>query len=70
MFYRPLKGRPTEVERFAGALEAMADDKIGNIAEAIPLEWRTDKLPRIVRHLKLLRDHAKDFAEQVKRRLV
>ncbi|HEV2495866.1 MAG TPA: HipA family kinase [Terriglobia bacterium] len=70
VFYRPLKGRFTEVERFMGALEAMSDDKISNIAEAVPLEWRTDKLPRIVRHLKLLRDHARDFAEQVKRRLV
>jgi hypothetical protein len=70
VFYHPLKGRPTEVKRFTGALVALSDDRIANIAEAVPLEWRTDKLPKIVRHLKILRDHAKDFAEHLERRLV
>jgi hypothetical protein len=44
VFYRPLKTKPTDLERFIGALEGMSDDKIGNIARAVPTEWRNDKL--------------------------
>jgi len=69
VFYRALKGKPTDLERFGGALEAMADDKIERIARAVPTEWRNAKLTSIVSHLKSMRDHAKQFTEQVKRRL-
>lgn len=69
VFYRALKGKPTDLERFTGALEAISDDKIERIARAVPTEWRNDKLSSIMNHLTLLRDHAKEFIEQVKRRL-
>lgn len=69
VFYRTLKGGKIEVDRFVGALEAMSDDVLLAAADQVPNEWKSEHLTTIIEHLKLTRDHATEFGEQVKRRL-
>jgi hypothetical protein len=69
VFYRGLKGKAADLDRFIGALEALSDDRIERIAGEVPTEWRGDKLDSIISHLMSMRDHAGFFAEQVKGRL-
>ncbi len=70
VFFRQLKGTQVKFERFVGALEALSDKKISQIAGLIPQEWETEHLVRVIEHLRLLRDHAAEFGQQVQRRLV
>jgi len=69
VFFRGLKGEETNIDRFTGALEAMTDERISDMAETVPPEWRNQHLTRILGHLESVREHARDFAEQIKRRL-
>jgi hypothetical protein len=69
VFYKGLKGRRIEIDRFADALSTMSDDKILGVAATIPTEWKTERLTKILDHLRVVRDHAKEFADEVRRRL-
>jgi HipA-like kinase len=70
VFYRGLKGKPADLGRFREALQSLSDAKIDSISEDIPDEWRNEKLPRVISHIKDARDHAEELVEQVTRRLL
>jgi HipA-like kinase len=70
VFYHGLKGKAVDLDRFTGALEALSDGVLSQIAEQVPSEWNNDNLEKIIERLRAVRNHAGDFAEQVKRRLV
>jgi hypothetical protein len=36
----------------------------------MPREWGNENLPRVLRHIKAIRDHVQSFIAQVARRLV
>jgi hypothetical protein len=69
VFYQGLKGRRVEIDRFAGALRAISDDDILGWSAAVPIEWKTEHLTTILEHLRAVRDHATEFADEVRRRL-
>ncbi|MGH9327994.1 MAG: HipA family kinase [Terriglobia bacterium] len=69
VFYRALKGGKVETDRFAGALAALSDEAITGVENSALPEWKNEHLTRILQHLRSVRDHTAEFAEQVKRRL-
>ena len=69
VFYRELKGREIDLARFQGALETVSDDDLTDMFDQIPREWNNDNVSKISSHLRSVRDHAAEFANQVKWRL-
>ena len=69
VFYRELKGRETELDRFQRALEAISDEDLAGMVDQIPREWNNENVSRISSHLISVRDRAADFVKQVKWRL-
>jgi len=51
-------------------LSGLSDALLGRIVADIPVEWNNDNVPKIERHLRVVRDHAREFAEEVRRTLV
>lgn len=50
-------------------LRNLSDAQIQEFAEQIPESWDTDGLSTIEAHLRLMREHAEEFAEEVTKRL-
>jgi len=70
VFFRGLKGKPIDLDRFAQTLGALSDAKIASMEAEIPEEWKNENLPRVLSHVREVRDHVQDFIDQVARRLV
>src|SRR5271157_87607 len=51
VFFRGLKGKPIDLDRFAQALGAFSDAKIASMEAEIPDEWRNENLPKILSHV-------------------
>jgi hypothetical protein len=68
VFARTLKGVPFSVD-FLQLLKTLTPEVLGEFSRQIPNEWRCDDLQRIETHVGLIRDHADEFAEEVRRRL-
>ena len=69
VFYLPLKRREIDLTDFSLALVGLSETVFGEVASTIPPQWSNDNLSRISAHLQAMRDHAGEFAEQVRRRL-
>lgn len=72
VFYQPLKSLLAPLDRFQGAVDALADDRIHAMIQAVPPEWRTGsegegKLTRIGEYIARRRDGIGALIEQVRR---
>lgn len=65
LFYTCLKGKPVNLERFAGALESLSIEEIEEIIAMLPEEWRTDINEKIKEHLCAIRDNMTNFLNEV-----
>ena len=70
VFYRRIKSKPIDLTGFTASLGGLSDALIAGIVADVPPEWNNDNLPKIVRHLRSVRDNAGEFAEAVRRMLV
>jgi hypothetical protein len=68
VFSRALKQTPAPQE-FMERLSSLSDEVIQSCTNQIPPEWNSEDLPKIERHLRLMREHAAEFAEEITRRL-
>jgi hypothetical protein len=67
VFYRRLKSKPIDVTGFTASLGGLSDALLEGIVADVPAEWNNDNVPKIARHLRTVRDHAVEFAEEVRR---
>jgi hypothetical protein len=70
LFYNKLKGQSNNFDRFAGALEALSPDKLGQITSSVPDEWKPGKINLIEQHLLEISRHANDFIDELRRILL
>jgi len=70
VFYNSLRGNAINLDRFAGALGSLSDAKIDLMEAEIPREWRNENLPKVLSHIKEVRNHVQSFVDQVVRRLI
>jgi len=68
VFSRALRKVPAPQD-FLDRLSSLSDEVIQSFSNQIPPEWQSEDLPKIERHLKLMREHAEEFAEEITRRL-
>jgi hypothetical protein len=67
VFYRRLRSQPTGLERFMAKLGGLSDAVLGEIFADVPQEWNNENGPKIMQHLCAVREHADEFAEQIRR---
>jgi hypothetical protein len=70
VFYRRLKGKPMDLAGFLTSLKELSDILIAKIVADIPEAWNNGNVAGIERHLRLVRDHADEFADAVRRFLI
>ncbi len=70
VFYRRLKSKPIDMSGFTASLVGLSDAVLAAITTDVPAEWNNDSLLKINRHLRTLREHAAEFAQEVQRILV
>ena len=69
VFYRQLKKKPIDLNGFTVALSALPGEPLGAILANVPPEWNNEGLQKIEEHLRMVSDHAGEFAEEIRRRL-
>jgi len=69
LFYRQLKRKPIDLYGFTLALNSLPGALLEAILADVPLEWNNVGLQKIERHLRMVSEHAGEFAEQIRRRL-
>lgn len=67
VFYRQLKSKSLDLTGFTTALSNVEDSVLEGLFADIPQEWKNESGLRIQEHLISMRDHAEEFAEQVRR---
>ncbi len=70
VFYRKLKSKPIDLTDFAASLSTLSNPLLGDLVTEAPVEWNNESWPIIEQHLRAVRDHAAEFAEEVRRILV
>ena len=70
VFYGRLSTQVIDLDAFSLSLSGLSDILIGAILSDVPREWNTDALSKVDSHLKVVRQHAADFVEEVRRFLV
>jgi hypothetical protein len=70
VFYRRLKSKLIDLTGFTASLGGLSDAQLAGIVADVPAEWNNDNLQKIERHLRTVRDHAGEFAEEIRRFLV
>jgi hypothetical protein len=70
VFYRQLRAQEIDLSAFTGCLSRLTNAVFEEILADIPAEWNNTNGPRIGEHLFAVRDHAEEFAEEVRRFLV
>lgn len=69
-FYRQLKSKTIDLSWFMERLGQLTDQAIDGLFAEIPDEWNNEVGLRIREHLGAVRDHAEEFAEELRRFLV
>jgi hypothetical protein len=69
VFFRQLRKRSIDLDGFTDALVALPRAGLPEIVAEIPIEWNNEIVARIQEHLRVVSEHATEFAEQVRRRL-
>ncbi len=67
VFYRRLKTMPIDLSRFEAGLRGLSDGLLGKIVVDVPAEWNNNGVAQIDRHLRTMRDHAGEFADEIRR---
>lgn len=67
VFYRVLKSKPIDLTGFAASLGGLSDPVLAGIVAEMPTEWNNDILPKIEQHLRMVRERAGEFAEEIQR---
>jgi hypothetical protein len=70
VFYHQLKSQDIDLTDFTSCLTGLSDDVLDGIFAEVPPEWNNEDSPKIGQHLGAMRDHAEEFAEEVRRFLV
>jgi hypothetical protein len=70
VFFTALRSKTCDLEGFTKSLAALSERQITMMTANVPREWNNGSLTRIEEHLRLVGEHAEEFAEEVKRRLV
>ncbi len=68
VFARSLRGERLPND-FTERLANLSAPALAHIADQIPEDWQAGDLPKIQAHLRLMQQHAPEFAEEVERRL-
>ena len=69
VFYTQLRKKPIDLSRFVDALVALPVGAMQEIVAEVPPEWNNEILQRIEGHLRVVSNHAIEFAEEIRRRL-
>ncbi|MBI5739387.1 MAG: hypothetical protein HZA16_01590 [Nitrospirae bacterium] len=67
LFYQQLKGKETNLDRFAGALEALSNKGVNDMILNIPGEWNNGRIPKLKDHINEVIHHINDFIDEVRR---
>jgi hypothetical protein len=67
VFYRQLKSQEIDLTTFTDCLSRLTETGFEQILADVPAEWNNVNGPRIGAHLFAVRDHAEEFAEEVRR---
>ena len=70
VFYRQLRSKPIDLTLFTANLTELSLDLVENIFADVPSEWNNENAKKIAQHISIMRDHAEEFAEQIRRFLV
>lgn len=70
VFSKDLKGKNIDHSRLREALEGIDEATLDALIDQVPIEWKNNTLSRIRAHIRDVRNHAAEFIEQVKWRLV
>jgi hypothetical protein len=70
VFYRQLKSQAIDLTNFTSRLAHLSETDLDHIFAEAPAEWNNEDAQKIVMHLGTMRDHAEEFAEEVRRFLV
>jgi hypothetical protein len=69
VFYTRLRKKPIDLSGFVATLVELPEGALQGIMAEVPPEWNNEILQRIEGHLRVVSDHAIEFAEEIKRRL-
>jgi hypothetical protein len=69
VFYKGLRGKAVDIEPFMGRLRQLDDDALEVIARAVPDEWTSNDVERVIEHVRSVRDNADRFAFELRRTL-
>lgn len=70
VFFNQLRHRDIEVNTFVSLLQRLTDDRFSALVGDVPPQWDNDRLSRIASHLRTMREHAAQFADEIRKRLV
>jgi hypothetical protein len=70
VFYQQLRAQEIDLSAFTGHLSQLTEAAFEEILADIPVEWNNVNGLRIGNHLFAVRDHAEEFAEEVRRFLI
>jgi hypothetical protein len=67
VFYRQLKSKAIDLSAFIARLIELSGGALDAIFADVPPEWNNEDAQKIRQHIDAVRDHATEFAEQVRR---
>jgi hypothetical protein len=67
VFFAQLRGKEHDLERFAGALETVTDERLQNMMQSLPPEWRSPRTMMMVEHLLTVTGDINQFIDQIRR---
>jgi hypothetical protein len=67
VFYRNLKTQRVDLSRFSENLGLLSNGTLEEIFADVPPEWNNGDESRISQHLLAVREHAEEFAEEIRR---
>ncbi len=69
LFYQSLKEEAINLDRFAGALEALSEERLNNMIANIPEEWNNEHIPKIANHINGITNNINEFIDEIRRSL-
>jgi len=69
VFYRPLKKKAIDLDGFTTALAALPGAALDAVLAEVPSEWNNERLSEIELYLRTVARGAREFAEEIRRRL-
>ncbi len=66
LFYQSFKEEAINLDRFAGALETLSEERLNNMITNIPDEWNNEHIPKIVNHINSITNHVNEFIDEIR----